>query len=63
MGHQVDISFYLKKATTLPHSKELASLEPPWCILNLISLMVPKPWNQLYLIQSPYVYASIDFWL
>ena len=29
LDHQVDISFYLTKVTTLGHSRELASLEPP----------------------------------
>ena len=40
LDHQVDISFYLTETTTLRHSRELASLKPPRCILNPISSFI-----------------------
>ena len=55
LDHQVDINLYLTKATALHHSKELASLRPPWCTFNPIHLFLfpyltsmsaqsPHPW-------------------
>lgn len=47
----VEISLYFMETTTLCHTRELASLKPPWCTLSPISILHsaiyldrPIPW-------------------
>ena len=39
LNHQVDSSLYLIEAITLRHSRELASLKPPWFLLDAYTLI------------------------
>ena len=50
LDHQVDISLHLIGATTLRHSRELASLTPSWCAFSPTSLWLPALQNSFHII-------------
>ena len=37
LERQVNIIFYLTKAPTLHHAREIVGLKPPWCVLSPIN--------------------------
>ena len=47
MDHQVNVSIYLTQATTLHHSRELASLTSSWCIISPIRLLASKTFKPI----------------